>query len=236
MVPKTLKEKVIEVAYDSVVGGNFWIKKIKDRIQTNFSWPGMQGNVTSFCSLCDVYQKTIAKGSVFYVPLGDMPLIDISFRSRRGPISLASKKKHRYILTLVDYTIRYSEAVPLKNIETEAVAEALLDVYSGLGIPEEILSDRGTQFILKCMEEVSKLLCIKQLTTTPYHPVCNGLVERFNGTLKKMLRRLGNEQPCQWHCFVDPLLFEYKEAPQEATGFSLFELLCVRQYADQFKS
>ena len=97
-----------------------------------------------------------------------------------GPISPPSEKGHPYILTLVDYATRYPEAVPLKNIETETVAEALLDMYSRLGIPEEVLSDLGTQFVSKCMEEVSTLLPIKRLTTTWYHPICNGLVERFN--------------------------------------------------------
>ena len=63
--------------------------------------------------------------------------------------------------------------------------EALLNMYSCLGIPKEVLSDLGTQFVSKCMEEVSRLLSIKQLTTTLYHPMCNGLVERFNGILKK---------------------------------------------------
>ena len=78
------------------------------------------------------------------------------------------------------------------------------------------------------MEEVCRLLSIRRLTTTPYHPICNGLVERFKSTLKKMPRRLCNEQPHQWHRFVNPLLFAYREAPQEATGFSPFELLYVR--------
>ena len=142
-----------------------------------------------------------------------------------GPILPPSEMGHRYILTLVDYATRYPEAVPLKNIETETVAEALMDMYSRLGIPEEVLSDLGTQFVSKCMDEVSRLLSIIRLTTTPYHPICNGLVERFNGTLKKMLRRLCNKQPCQWHRFVNPLLFAYGKAPQEATGFSPFELL-----------
>ena len=161
-----------------------------------------------------------------------MPLIDMPFRRVAvdlvGPISPPSKKEHRYILTLVDYPTRYPEAVTLKNIETETVPEALLDMYSRLGIPEEVLSDLGIQFVSKCMEEVSRLLSIKRLTTTPYHPICNGLVERFNGTLEKMLRRLCNEQPSQWHRFVNPLLFAYREAPQEATGFSPFELLYGR--------
>ena len=191
----------MEVAHDSIFGGHLGLKKTKNRIQTNFCWPGMQGDVISFCRSCDVGQKTTAKGSVSRVTLGDMPLIDMQFRKVAvnlvGPISPPSEKGHRYILTLVDYDTRYLEAVPLKNIEEETVAEALQDMYSRLGIPEEVLSDLGTQFVSKCMEEVSRLLFIKPLTTTPYHPTCNGLVERFNGTLKKMLRRLCNEQPHQ---------------------------------------
>ena len=67
-------------------------------------------------------------------PLGDMPLIDQAFKRVAidlvGPIAPASNKEHRYILTLVDYATRYSEAVSLKNINTETVAEALLDMYS----------------------------------------------------------------------------------------------------------
>ena len=131
-----------------------------------------------------------------------MPLIDRPFRRVAvdlvGPISPPSEKGHRYILTLVDYATKYPEAVPL------TVAEALMDMYSRLGIPKEVLSDLGTRFVSKCMEEVSKLLSIKRLTTTPYHPICNGLVERFNGTLKKMLRLFCNKQPRQWHRFVNP--------------------------------
>ena len=161
------------------------------------------------------------------MPLGDTPLIDMPFRRVAvdlfKPISPTSEKRHHYILTMVNYTTRYSEAVPLKNIETETVAEALLVMCSRLEIPKEVLSDPNTQFVSKCMAEVSRLLSIKRLTTTPYHPICNGLVERFNGTLKKMLRRLSNEQPCQWHRFVNSLLFAYREAPQKATGFSPFE-------------
>ena len=51
----------------------------------------------------------------------------------------------------------------------------------------------GTQFTSGVMKEVSRLLSLKQLTTTPYHPMCNGLAERFNGTMKTMLRRLSAE-------------------------------------------
>ena len=91
------------------------------------------------------------KGSVPIVPLEKMPLIDKPFKRVAidlvGPISPPSEDGHRYILTLVDFATRYPEAVPLKNIETETVAEALVDIFSRLGVPEEISSDLGTQFV-----------------------------------------------------------------------------------------
>ena len=55
-----------------------------------------------------------------------------------------------------------------------------------------------------------------------------GWVERFNGTLKAMLKKLCAEQPRQWHRFINALLFAYREVPQESTGFSPFELLYGR--------
>ena len=161
-----------------------------------------------------------------------MPLIDTPFKRVAvdlvGPIYPLSESGHRYILTLVDYVTRYPDAVPLKSITTESVAEALVDMYSRLGVPEEVLSDMGAQFVSECMAEVSRLLSIRQLTTSPYHPMCNGLVEKFDGTLKCMLKRLCSEQPKQWHRYINALLFAYREVPQASMGFSPFELLYGR--------
>ena len=178
MVPMPLRRQLMEVAHESVMGGHMGVKKTTDKIQKAFYWPGIQGDVSRRCKSCDICQKTVNKGSVPKVPLEKMPLIDMPFKRVAidliGPISPPSKEGHRYILTLVDDATRYPEAVPLKNIDTETVAEALVDIFSRLGIPEDILSDLGTQFVSDCMKEVARLLSIKQLTTTPYHPMCNG--------------------------------------------------------------
>lgn len=202
-VPQVLRNQVMQVAHDSLLGGHLGIKKTRERILTNFYWPGLNRDVTEFCKTCDICQKTVHKGTVHKVPLGKMPVIDVPFKRVAvdivGPIDPPSEGGYRYILTLVDYATRYPEAVPLKKITAESVAEALVNMYSRFGIPDEILSDRGTQFMSECMKEVSRLLGIRQLATTPYHPMCNGLVEKFNGTLKTMLRRLPSEQPKQWH-------------------------------------
>ena len=204
------------VAHDSLFRGHLGVKKTEDRTQTNIFRPGLHEDVTSFCRSRDVCQKTLARGSAPRAPLGDTPLINQPFKKVTidlvEPIAPASDKGHRYILTLVDCATRYPVAVPLKNIDTETVAEALLDMYSRVGVPEKIVSDLGTQFSSDCMKKVSRLLSIRRLTTSPYHPACNGLVEKFNGTLKRMLRGLCHEQPRQWHRFINTLLFAYREA------------------------
>ena len=232
VVPKELKRQVMSVNHESAFSGHLGAKKTEVRILPNFFWPGLRQDVIRFCRSCDVCQRTVKRGSVKKVPLGSMPLIDTPFKRVAvdivGPIAPPSEAGHRYILTLVDYATRYPEAVPLKKITTEAVAEVLLDIYSRVGIPEEVLTDQGTQFMSECMQEVSRLLSIKGLTSTPYHPICNGLVERWNGTLKSMLKRLCQDQPKQWHRLINPVLFAYREVPQESTGFSPFQLLYGR--------
>ena len=169
---------------------------------------------------------------MFKAPLGRIPLIDVPFQRVAmdliGPIHPVSDRGHRYILTIVDYATRYPEAVPLANIDTQTVAESLIDVYSRVGVPKEILTDMGTQFTSDLMKEVGRLLSIKQLTTTPYHPICTGLVERFNGTLKIMLKRMCTEKPKDWDKYINPLLFAYRESPNESTGLSPFEILYGR--------
>ena len=56
-----------------------------------------------------------------------------------------------------------------------------------VGVPEALLSDRGTNLLSHLMRDVCELLGIEKLNTTAYHPQCNGLVERFNRTLKTKL-------------------------------------------------
>jgi len=129
---------------------------------------------------------------------------------------------------MVDYATRYPEATALKSIEAETVAEALVIMFTRVGIPEEVLSDQGSQFLSGVMKEVSRLLSMNQLVTTPYHPMCNGLVERFNGTLKLMLKRMCAERPKEWDRYLPALLFAYREVPQESLGFASFELLYGR--------
>ena len=78
------------------------------------------------------------------------------------------------------------------------------------------------------MKEVSRLLSIKLLNTTPYHQCCNGSVEKFHVALNNIYGKICTENPKDWVRFIPALLFAYRETPQESLGFSPFELLYGR--------
>ena len=91
--------------------------------------------MTRYCKSCNVCQKTINKGSVPKVLLEKMPLIYKPFKRVAidlvRPIGPPTEDGHRYMLTLVDFAICCPDA--------ETVAEALVDIFNRLGVPEEIL-------------------------------------------------------------------------------------------------
>ena len=223
---------MLHTAHDGLMTGHFEVRKTTNKVLAEFYWPTLRKDVREYCKSCDICQKTQQKGRVSKLPLGKMPLIDSPFVRVAidliDPIHPPTDDGHRFILTVVDYPTRYPEATPLKKIDTERVAEALVEIYSRVGVPREVLSDQGKQFTSDLMKEVSRILSIKQLTTTPVHPACYGLVERFNGTLKSMLRQLCDERPKQWNRYIPALLFAYRDTMQDTTGFSPFQLLYGR--------
>ena len=232
VVPQPYRSQVLRLAHDSALAGHLKTRKTTDRILTQFFWPGLQTDVRRYCASCDACQRTTAKGEIGKVPLVTPPLIDTCFRRVAvdliGPLHPITDRGNRYILTIVDLATRYPEAIALPRIKAERVAEALVDVFSRLGVPNEILSDNGTQFVSGVMKEAARLLGVQQFHTTPYHPMANGACERFNGTLKQMLRRMCQERPQDWDRYLPALLFSYREVPHESLGYSPFELMYGR--------
>ena len=232
VVPVGFRDKVLRLAHETLLAEHLGIKKTLDRVVSEFFWPGVCGDVARICKSCDICQRTIQKGRVTKVPLGKMPLIDTPFKRVAvdivSPTEPRSDKKSRYILTMIDYATRYPEAVALPSIETERVAEALIAMFSRVGIPSEMLMEHESRVTIEVMNEVSRLLSLQQLTNIPYRPYSKGPVERFHAMLKRVLLTMCAERPNDWDEYLQGLLFAVREIPQESLGFSPFELLYGR--------
>ena len=144
-----------------------------------------------------------------------------------GPLP-RSRTGNWFVLVKVDYATRYPEAISLRTVGAEQVAEALLCFFSSVGIPVEILTDQGSNFISKLLKAVYYMMGIKPICTSLYYHQTDGLVELFNQTLKAILRRSAEEGK-DWDKLLSYMLFAYREVRQETTGFSHFELLYGRE-------
>ncbi len=98
-------------------------------------------------------------------------------------------KGFKYLLTVVDRFTRWLEAFPLADATSATCARAFIRGWiSRFGVPEVVVSDRGTSFTSRMWDDLSNLLGFKPHFTTAFHPQSNGLVERFHRTMKQALR------------------------------------------------
>ena len=110
-----------------------------------------------------------------------MPLIEQSFQQIAMDVVWPLPRTqggNKFILIICDYATRYPEAFSLPSAEAPRVAKELIKLFSHARIPDEILTDQGTNFMHTMMEEISHLRHIKRIRTTPYHPQTDGLVEK----------------------------------------------------------
>ena len=230
VLPKTCIKKVLELGHVIPLAGHLGAEKTRQRILRHFYWPTIFRDVDEYCRCCEKCQKTNNR-KVPPAPLIPLPVITEPFRriamDTVGPLP-RSRLGNRFILVICDYATRYPEAIPLRSIDAVHIAEELIKVFARLGIPEEILTDQGSNFTSQLLAELYRLLHVHPIRTSPYHPQTDGLVERFNQTLKSMLRKAATEECKDWDKLVPYLLFAYREVPQASTGFSPFELLYGR--------
>ena len=213
VLPRKFRAEVLSLAHCSPLAAHLGQKKTCSKILAEFFWPGLTKEVREFCRSCEHCQKG-SQANRRRAPLMPLPTIEELFRRLAmdivGPLR-RTKRGHKYILTVMDFATRYPEAIPLRRIDAATVAEALCDVFTRLGIPDEILSDQGSNFMSELLHNVMELLQIHQLKTSPYHPQTDGMLERFHGTLKGMMRKTCRERK-EWDEYLPYVCFAFRDS------------------------
>jgi len=126
-------------------------------------------------------------------------------------------------VVFIDQFTKFVVARPLKDKTAKGVAEVFLkNVICEYGPPKELQSDLGSEFIALVMKELCRMLSIKQHHSTSYRPSTNGLVERFNRTLGRMLSMYVRSDHRDWDLVLPYVIYAYRNAVQSATGVSPF--------------
>ena len=228
VLPKSRRKKVLELAHERL--GHMGARRVKSIIRQKFAWPGMGQEVIRHCRSCVHCQKG-AKNPARKVPLMERAVLSEPFEviavDLVGPFPLG-KGGYRYLLTCVCMASKWPEAIPLKRMTAKAVTDGLIEIFSRTGIPLQMVSDQGTQFVGKVLDQLSACLHIDRIKTTPYHPEGNGVVERLHGTLVPMLTK-ATSMGLDWVGQVPFALFALRSAPNRDTLYSPFELVYGRQ-------
>ena len=138
---------------------------------------------------------------------------------------------NKYAIVFQDLFTKWPMVYAAPNQKAARLAKILVNERVPMfGVPEALLSDRGTNLLSCLMQDVCKLLGMKKLNTTAHHPQCNGMVEMFNRTLKTMLRKHVSRFGMQWDTYLSGILWAYRNTPHSSTGekpsFLLFGFDC----------
>ena len=136
---------------------------------------------------------------------------------------------NKYVVVFLDYLTKWVEAFPTADQQSSTIAQLLVEhIICRHGIPEELLSDRGTNFLSNLILELCSLLGIRKINMSGYHPQTDGLVEKFNSTLQNIIAKASDQNPTEWDKQLPLLLFAYRSVVQESMKESPFFLLYGR--------
>ena len=209
-----------------MLAGHFFHGKITELFNRRFSWPGMSVDVRKLCRESVPCQKA-SMASVGKATLRPLPVLDVPFSKLAFDLVEPlprSKSGYKYLLTAICLASKYPEAILLKRVDVESVAEGLCEVFSRTGIPAQISADQGSVFTSNLMKQLCTVLEIKHIKFSPYHPESNGCLQLWHATPKAAQRKYPKKHG-DWDKLVKYILFTCRVAPHANTGYSPFELI-----------
>lgn len=192
-------------------------------------WPSILKDCIDFAKGC---QECQMHGGIQHVPASELHAIVKPWPFTGwaldviGEIKPASSKQQRYILVGIDYFTKWVEAVPLPNVNQEAMIDFVQDhILCRFGIPETITTDQGSVFTGRKMQEFAQEVGFKLLTSTPYYAQANGQVEAANKVIIGLIKKHIGNKPRNWHKTLNQALWACRTSPKEATGTTPFRLV-----------
>jgi len=227
-LPEFYRKEALCESHNHLFAGHNAAQKTYIKLTTSYFWPNAYSHVlkhTQTCLRCQQRKTSRAKQPPLApLPIPDQPNIRIH-ADLFGPM-VNAEHKNAYILCITDAFTKYAVVTKIDNKEAETVARAIFDNwFCKFGIPAQIHTDGGKEFVNKLSAELFELLNVQHSKTSPYHPQCNAQVEVFNKTVKKYLASYVDESTLNWQDFLPALMLAYNTSYHSTIATTPFELL-----------
>ena len=231
MIPTALRHEVLLQAHDSPFAAHFGVHKTYAKLRDKYFWPRMFADVQHYvlsCESCAMKKSPKQRRTAPVLPIPVSGPWELVATDCCGPFP-ESNSGNRYVVVFTDYCTRWVEAFAVPNIEAKTIARLLVDDIMGRhGAPRKLLSDRGSNYLSSLIREVCFLMNTEKVFTTSYHPQCDGLVERFNGTMAQCISHYVDSNQKNWDTYLNAILFAFRTSPNDAIGESPFFMMYGR--------
>lgn len=215
VVPSKMRDEMLERIHEAHMG----IVKCKERARDVLFWPGMAKqieDVVSKCDICNMHRNSNPRE-----PLVSHPVPERAW-SKLG-MDLFHFRDADYLL-VVDYFSKYPEIAKLSDMTSKSVIAVLKSLFARHGVPDELFSDNGRQFVSAEMRAFAASWEFSHTTSSPGFPQSNGQAERAVQTIKSLLKKAQDSNR-------DPYiaLLEFRNTPLSGIDLSPAQLLMGRR-------
>jgi hypothetical protein len=220
-----LRLEILKDRHDSPSAGHFGIAKTLDLVARDFWWPKMRHWITEYVKSCDCARFKSSRHKPFGLlqplPIPKRPWSSIS---TDFIVELPPSKGFTAIAVWVCRLTKMAHFVPCStSVTAEDTAKIFIhQVYRLHGLPEDIVSDRGTQFVSRFWTKLCNSLNIKRNLSTSFHPQSDGQTERVNQVLEQYLRCYASWHQDNWSDLLPLAEFAYNNSVHRSTGVSPF--------------
>ena len=229
LVPQVLQDFMIILAHD--YSGHNGSRRTYNCLKRQYYWPIIRKHIFRHCKKCKecVLQNQGQPEKCFgHFDLPDLPMEFICM-DLVGPIHPPSTIGNKYVLTVIDMLRGFTMAVPIKNKNAETICEAYRDnIYCVFGGSSRILTDNGSEFKNRDMQEVCQTLGLKHIFSPVYTPQSNGRLEGWHRFFKACIAKHIRGGGVEWDELVSLAVSAYNFFPCQSSKESPFVLMFGR--------
>ena len=223
IIPTSLIQEVLDYHHGPQHAG---IVNMTKSISSKFFLPNITKNVREYTRRCQDCIRAKSKRKDPEEPIlqssAKHPWMAVS-ADLIGPFPV-SYQQNQYCIVVVDNLTRWTEIRPIQTKQAQAVADAFMNIFHIRGMPLSILTDNGKEFYNYALKKMFKALGTNLQYATPYRPQTNGVTERCNQKIKKLLR-LWNVYDATWDRYIGPIQFLINNEYNRILNMSAFQAI-----------